>query len=142
MFDLAPYYPHIKTLHLAAVGVSLVLFAVRWLAVLAQATWPMRVSWRITSVAIDSVLLGAGVMLWLSGGWVLAASPWLWVKWGLLVVYVLLGTWALKRARSWLGHLGFGLAALAVAAQMVGVGWMHHPAGWWAWLMAYSPSGG
>jgi uncharacterized membrane protein SirB2 len=48
----------------------------------------------------------------------------------LLVVYVLLGSWALKRARSVRGHLVCGVLALTTAAHMVGVAWHHHPAGW------------
>lgn len=135
MTEVALLYPALKHLHLGAVGLSLLLFAGRWLGVLAQGRWPMRAALRHTSVMIDVVLLAAGLSLWLLGGWGVWQSPWLVTKMLLLVVYVLLGSWALKRARSRAGHLLYGLAALAVAAQMVGVALMHHPGGWVQWLL-------
>lgn len=127
---MATHYAALKILHLTAVGLSLCWFALRWLGVLARATWPMGRLARYFSVAVDVVLLCAGLGLWWLGRWQLLESPWLATKLVLLVVYIVLGSWALKRARHWRGHLGFGLAALGVALWMVGVALVHHPLGW------------
>lgn len=129
------FYLHVKTIHHTSIALSLLLFTARWLGVLARAHWPMKRPVRIASVAIDTVLLTAGVSLWLLGGWHPWHSPWLGTKLGLLVVYVVLGSWALKRAHTPAGHALAGVLALATAAQMVGVAIHHHPSGWvWGWL--------
>jgi uncharacterized membrane protein SirB2 len=135
MQDIGVFYPQVKLLHLWAVSLSLALFTARWLGVLLCAQWPMRHAVRGVSVGIDVVLLSAGVGLWTLGGWSLSQSPWLLAKLMLLVGYILLGSWALKRARSARGRMLFGLAALTVAAQMVGIAFMHHPLGWGFWVM-------
>lgn len=130
MLNLATHYAALKILHLTAVGLSLCWFALRWLGVLARSNWPMGCLARYVSVGVDIVLLCAGLGLWWLGDWQLLESPWLATKLALLVVYIVLGSWALKRARYRLSHLGFGLSALAVALWMVGVALAHHPLGW------------
>ena len=128
-------YPQIKYFHQLTVGLSLSLFALRWVGVMLQAHWPMHVGVRRTSVVIDSCLLIAGASLWWMGGWNPVSSPWLGAKLLLLVVYVLAGSWALKRARSPIGHLVFGFLALSTATYIVGVALQHHPAGWFQLLL-------
>lgn len=126
----------VKSIHLVCVALSLSLFAARWLGGLAGAAWPLAPLARWGSVAMDTVLLCAGASLWWLGGWNPWHHPWLGAKLAALVVYVGLGSWALKRARSRWGRGVFGLLALAVAAHMVGMAFHHHPAGWWTpqWL--------
>ena len=101
------------------------------MAVLAGARWPLQRLWRTLSMVIDTALLGAGATLW----WLLQLhplhQPWLGTKLGLLVVYIGLGTFALKRGRTRLHKLAFGLLALAVLAFMVSVALERHPLGWW-----------
>jgi uncharacterized membrane protein SirB2 len=130
--DSASLYPLVKSVHLLCVALSLSLFAARWLGGLAGAAWPLGPVARRGSVAIDTALLCAGVSLWWLGGWNPWHHPWLGAKLLSLVVYVGLGSWALKRAQSRRGRGVFGLLALAVASQMVGMALHHHPAGWWA----------
>ncbi|MBU3722255.1 MAG: hypothetical protein FGM19_05010 [Limnohabitans sp.] len=50
----------------------------------------------------------------------------------LLVVYIVLGSFALKRGRTRMQRLLFFVAALVVALVMVGIALARHPAGWWA----------
>jgi uncharacterized membrane protein SirB2 len=138
MPEFAAYYPLIKQVHVATVTLSLLLFCIRWGGVLSSASWPMQPGVRHTSVGIDVVLLASGVTLWLVSGWPFLTSTWLQVKLGLLVVYILLGSWALKRAKSKAGHLFFGMTALTVVAQMVGVALMHHPGGWLQWVLRHA----
>jgi uncharacterized membrane protein SirB2 len=133
MNSLAAWYPWIKQSHIALVVASGTLFALRGMAVLAGARWPRQATVRVASVVIDTLLLGAGVTLWT----VLQLNPirdhWLAAKLVLLVLYVVLGTLALKGARSAPHRLVFLLAAMLTFATMVGVALTHHPLGFWRW---------
>lgn len=125
------WVPQIRQGHVALVGLSGCLFALRGAGVLAGARWPLHAGLRWASVAIDTLLLTAGVMLWT----VLRLSPlrdqWLAAKLLLLVVYIVLGSFALKRARSPAARAGFLLAALLVFATMVSIALTRHPLGSW-----------
>jgi uncharacterized membrane protein SirB2 len=133
--DALAWVPPIRQAHLAFVALSGSLFALRGAAVLAGARWPLRSGWRIASVVIDTLLFGAGLTLWA----VLSLNPlrdhWLAAKLLLLVLYVVLGTWALKRARR-TGTRAFAFAAaLLVFATMLGIGWLRDPLGFWRGLL-------
>lgn len=131
MSALAAWYLQIKQAHLLCVAASGSLFLLRGLGVLAGARWPLHASLRIASVAIDTLLLVAGATLWA----LLQLNPlrdhWLGAKLILLVVYVVLGSFALKRARTTAARALFLIAAAAVFATMVGIAIAHHPAGFW-----------
>ncbi|WP_439112591.1 SirB2 family protein [Hydrogenophaga sp.] len=124
-------YPALLHTHIGLVTLSAGLFVLRWLGVLGGLRWPMQRLWRTLSVVIDTALLSAGATLW----WLLQLhplhQPWLGTKLALLVVYIVLGSLALKRGRTWRHKLGFGLLALAVLAFMVSVALTRHPLGWW-----------
>lgn len=125
-------YPWLLLIHRSCVALSLSLFLLRAVGVLRGQAWPMRANWRWLSVGIDTLLLSAGASLW----YVLALNPlqqtWLGAKLMLLVLYIGLGSLALKRAPSLRGKsLALG-AAVAIAAIMVGIGWTRHPLGWFA----------
>jgi uncharacterized membrane protein SirB2 len=134
--DGLTWVPQIRHAHLALVALSGGLFALRGAAVIAGARWPLRTAWRVASVVIDTLLSTAGATLWA----LLALNPlrdhWLAAKLLLLVVYVVLGTWALRRARSAAGRALAYAAALFVFATMVGIGWRRDPWGWWHGLLA------
>ena len=124
MVALIEVYPQIKQAHIALVAASGMLFACRGAAVLAGQRWPMLPLPRVASVAIDTLLLAAGAMLWAA----LALNPlrdaWLGTKLVLLLGYVALATLALKRGRRWAYA-----AALACYLFMVSVALAHHPLG-------------
>jgi len=125
-------YPLIKNLHIGLVSCSGTLFALRGLGVLAGTAWPMQAWARRLSVWIDVLLLSAGVSLWTLLGLNPAREHWLGVKLMLLLVYIVLGSIALKRGRT-RGQRALGyLAALAVFGFMVTVARAHHPLGWLA----------
>lgn len=129
--NLVPWYPWIKLAHIAFVTCSGALFALRGVSLLAGARWPSRPAARVASVVIDTLLLAAGATLW----WLLRLDPlrqpWLGAKLVLLVPYVLLGTWALKRARG-RGERLLGLAlALLVFATIASIALTHRPLGLW-----------
>ena len=126
---LVEFYPHIKATHVALVATSGLLFALRGTAVLAGQGWPLHGALRLTSVAIDSALLAAGVALWSMLGLQPLRDPWLGAKLLLLLLYIVLGSLALKRARTpRVQSLAFA-AAIACYLFMISVALAHHPLG-------------
>lgn len=123
------FYLQIKSVHVAMVIASGLLFALRGAAVLAGARWAMAAPLRYLSYAIDTTLLTAALMLLTALKLNPFVVPWLSVKLALLVLYVLLGSLALKRARSRRARAGSYVAALATFAFMVFVARAHHPLG-------------
>ena len=123
------FYPQIKAVHVAAILASGLLFALRGSAVLAGARWPLAAPARYLSYTVDTVLLTAALMLLTALQLDPFAVPWLAVKLTLLVVYVVLGTLALKRARSPRARALCFAAALAVFGFIVSVARAHHPLG-------------
>ena len=127
-------YPVLLQLHRACVGASVALFMARGLGVAARQRWPMQSRWRHLSMVIDSLLLSAGASLWALLGYHPLQQTWLGTKLLLLLVYIVLGSFALKRGRTRHQRLAFLVAALAVVFFMVGIAHARHPAGWWAHL--------
>lgn len=123
------FYFQIKMVHIAAVLASGGLFAIRGALVLAGVKWAMAAPLRYLSYTIDTVLLTAALMLLTALKLNPFIVPWLSVKLALLVVYVLLGSLALKRARSRRSRVLFYFAALATFAFMYFVARAHHPLG-------------
>jgi uncharacterized membrane protein SirB2 len=102
---------------------------VRGAAVLAGQGWAMRRPWRWLSYGIDTVLLSAGVTLWAVLSLDPVRSPWLGTKLLLLVLYIVLGSLALKRAPTpTTRRLSFA-AALGLYLFMASVAVAHHPLG-------------
>lgn len=131
------FYGQIKAVHVAAVLLSGAFFLMRGLLV--QAGRPrvaMSAYARYASYTVDTVLLTAALMLVtiLPGG--MFANQWLTFKLALLVAYVVLGSLALKRARTPLARALFYVAALVVYAAMLGIARAHHPLGWLAYWNA------
>ena len=125
-------YPALLHLHRACVTASIALFVARGLGVTALQVWPMQARWRWLSVAIDVPLLVSGASLWALLNYHPLQQQWLGIKLALLVVYIVLGSFALKRGHTRSQRLVFFIAALAVVLGMVGIGLARHPAGWWA----------
>ena len=128
-------YPFALYTHISLVIASVCLFAARGLGVLTGQDWPMRQVWRGLSVWIDTALLSAGGLLW----FMLQFNPWhdhwLTTKLVLLVVYVVLGSLALKRGRSARMRTRCYGAAVLVYLAMIGIARAHHPLGWiHSWL--------
>ena len=133
-------YPGLLNAHRVFVGASIALFMARGLGVSTMHSWPMRPFWRRLSVGIDVLLLAAGLSLWALLQYHPLQQTWLGIKLGLLVIYILLGSFALKRGRTRAQRLAFFLAALAVVFVMAGIALHRHPAGWWAGWWAASAS--
>ncbi len=130
--DIAWAYPLLLKTHVSLVVTSVGLFTVRALAALQGQGWPLRQGWRRASEVIDSALLAAGASLW----WLLQLNPlhtpWLGLKLGLLLVYIALGTMAMRSTASTPVRALFLLAALLCVAFMASIALARHPLGWWA----------
>jgi uncharacterized membrane protein SirB2 len=114
-----PDYALLKHLHVAAAGVSLALLVLRGAWRFAS---PERLAarWvRIVPHVVDTVLLVSALLLaWQIGR---GAAPWLAAKLVALVVYVALGTVALKRGRTPGIRAGAFFLALATFGYIVSV---------------------
>lgn len=123
------FYPQIRLVHIVCVVLSGTLFLLRGTGVLADARWPMALSVRLASYSIDTVLLTAALMLFamLPGG--VFANGWLATKLVLLIVYVILGSYALKRAPTPRARLLCFFAATATYLFMFSIARAHDPFG-------------
>jgi uncharacterized membrane protein SirB2 len=123
------FYHEIKWVHVAAVLASGGLFALRGMAMFAGARWHMAAPLRILSYTIDTMLLTAALMLATMLHQYPFVDSWLTVKVTLLVVYVVLGSFALKRGSTRVVRgLNF-VAALAVYGFIISVARAHDPRG-------------
>jgi len=91
---------------------------------------------RVAPHIIDTVFLLSGIAM----VWMLALNPlrqsWLLAKFTGLIVYVVLGTIAIKRGRTKQVRIIAFAAAISVFAYIVGVALSKSPASWLAWLTA------
>jgi uncharacterized membrane protein SirB2 len=128
------FYPQIKLVHVYAVIASGLLFFLRGSAQLLGARWTMAAPLRYLSYGIDTTLLTAALML----ATILRQYPfvhaWLTVKVCLLVVYIVLGTFALKRGHTFAIRLWCFIAAVAIYLFIATVARAHHPLGFLTWL--------
>jgi len=127
---LAAHYPQILHLHVASVVLSGSLFGIRALLRIAASPLANHRALRILSYLIDTTLLVAAILLTLIIHQYPGVNGWLTAKVLLLVLYIALGTLALRRARPGFGRCAASLAALLVFGFIIGVAVMHHPAGW------------
>ncbi|RZA14781.1 MAG: hypothetical protein EOP93_18030, partial [Lysobacteraceae bacterium] len=81
------------------------------------------------SYAVDTALLTAAMMLLTILPWAMFANGWLLVKVSLVVVYVVLGVFAMRRGRSARTRAVCYAAALLVFATIYGIARAHHPLG-------------
>jgi uncharacterized membrane protein SirB2 len=123
------FYVEIKWAHIAAVIASGVLFALRGTGVLAGARWPMWAPLRYLTYTVDTVLLTAALMLVTLLRQYPFVHGWLTAKVVLLAVYIVLGTFALKRARSQRVRALYFVSAIALYLFIVSIARAHHPMG-------------
>lgn len=124
------YYPQLKLVHVIAVFASGALFLTRGLMVqTGRQVWAMSAMLRYLSYTIDTLLLVAALMLLAILPAAVYSNGWLTAKVMLLLVYVVLGSFALKRARSQrIRRLCF-VGALLTYTFMLTIAWTHHPLG-------------
>lgn len=122
-------YLYIKHLHMTAAVVSIVLFIIR-------AYWSVSGSPRLQSgfarIAphiIDTILLLAGVYLASVLGW---HQPWIAAKIIGLVLYIVVGTMAIKRGKTPASRAVAAIVAVIIFIYIVGVALTKQPMAWLA----------
>jgi uncharacterized membrane protein SirB2 len=130
---LAAHFVAIRQVHVACVLLSGTLFCVRGGLRIANVAAANHRLLRLASYAIDTALLAAAVLLTILLQQYPFREAWLTTKVLLLVVYIGLGSLALRRARGRRARsLAFGAALLAYV-WIIGVAVTHAPAGWLSW---------
>ena len=127
---LATYYSQIRLLHIGCVTFSGSLFAIRGVLRIANIGVANHRAVRILSYGVDTLLLTAAILLTVILHQYPFVNAWLTTKLLLLIVYVVLGTLALKGTQTTRGRSAALIAALATFAYIIGVAIAHHPEGW------------
>jgi uncharacterized membrane protein SirB2 len=123
------FYSQIRLLHIAFVLMSGSLFCLRGLMVLAGSSAADHVALRWLSYGIDTALLTAALMLMTLLHQYPIAQSWLTVKLLLVLVYVVCGSLALRRANSAAARRRYFAFALACYLFIVTVAITHSPYG-------------
>lgn len=126
----ASHFAVIRAVHITCVALSGTLFLARGLLRIAAVPAANHRLLRLSSYAIDTTLLGAALILTSILHQYPFADAWLTTKLILLVLYIVLGSYALKRARTSAGRGAALFFALLTFAYIVGVAVTHQPAGW------------
>lgn len=130
------YYLQIKAFHIFVAILSGSLFVLRGGFALAGARWPNASGVRWTSYAIDTALLTAALMLATILPGAMFANGWLTVKVTLVVAYVVLGVFAMRRARTQRMRVLSYIGALLVFASIYAIARAHDPLGFVRWWLA------
>jgi uncharacterized membrane protein SirB2 len=123
------FYPQIKLVHMLAVLLSFSLFAVRGTLMLMRSEFSNHIALRFASYAIDTTLLTAALMLATLLHQYPLVHGWLTAKVILLVVYIVLGSIALKRGKTRRAQVIAFFAACAVFCCIYLIARTHHWAG-------------
>ena len=120
-------YSLLKQFHLATIAVTLTLFVLRGAWMMADSP-RLQVRWvRIVPHVNDTLLLASGFSLAVLLGQYPLVNGWLTAKLFALIVYIVLGTVALKRGRTKRTRIAAWIAALLVFGYMVAVAVTHDP---------------
>jgi uncharacterized membrane protein SirB2 len=120
-------YATLKAIHVACVVASGAGFLLRGVLMLAGSPLLATRVARVAPHVIDTVLLVAGVTMAAIGHISPFAHPWLAAKIGALVVYIVLGSIALKRGRTRAIRAAAFAAALGTYGYIVGVALTRSP---------------
>ena len=120
-------YSLLKQLHLTTIAVTLALFVLRGIWMMTaparlQARWV-----RILPHVNDTLLLASGIALAVRLQQYPFVQGWLTAKFFALILYIVLGTYALKRGQTQRQRIAAWIAALLVFAYMVAVAITHSP---------------
>lgn len=123
------FYPAIKLVHVTAAITSGAFFLLRGVAANLGSRWSLIAPVRYLSYSIDIVLLIAGLLLLSILPSAVFGNGWLALKLALLVVYIVLGTLALKRGRTARIRQVCLVAAMAVYGCVYLIARTHDPLG-------------
>ena len=114
-------YLTLGLLHVIFAAVTLSGFVVRGYWMIMESDWLDRRATRIASLIIDTLFLATGIRMLVTISLNPFSQPWLMAKFAGLMLYVLLGTMAIKRGSSRVVRIAAFIAALATFAYIVGV---------------------
>ena len=126
---MTEYYLALRNVHIACAILTVSLFVLRGGLMLANSPWQQNVVLRYLPHAVDTVLLTTALMLASVIHQYPFGAGWLTAKVVLLVVYIVLGSIALKRGRTKRIRTLALVAALLTIGFLVSVARTHHPLG-------------
>lgn len=129
---MSEYYLALRHVHIACAIVSVALFVLRGGLMIAESRWLQILPLRVLPHIIDTVLLTTALMLTTVVHQYPFVQGWLTVKVVLLVVYIVLGSIAIKRGRTRPIRIAAFVAALATVGFLFTVARAHHPLGFLA----------
>ena len=122
-------YLPLRYTHIACAILTVTLFVLRGGLMIADSPWQRNVVLRYLPHAVDTVLLTTALMLTTVIRQFPFSTGWLTMKVLLLVVYIVLGSIALKRGRTRRTRIAAFLAALLTVAFLLTVARAHDPLG-------------
>lgn len=123
-------YYWVKVAHIATVSFTIPFFALRFYWMLRHPHLVQEPLVRYISVCNDILLLAAGITLAVMSHQYPFQAPWLTAKLIGLLIYIVLGALALKRAKSRTMRIYFGILALLCVGYIVSVALSRTPASW------------
>ena len=120
-------YPALKTIHVSCVILSISGFALRGAWMLQESPLLRRRLTRVLPHVVDTLLLGSAIGMAAMIRQYPFADAWLTAKLVALLVYIVLGSVALKRGRTRRVRLAAFAGALATAGYLVAVGLTKQP---------------
>ncbi|MDO8990261.1 MAG: SirB2 family protein [Sideroxyarcus sp.] len=124
------YAAALKHIHIASVTLSYTLFFLRGVWMLRDSPISQQRWTRIAPHVVDSVLLASAIALAWQLGFSPLEQPWLAAKIAALLLYIVIGSVALKRGKTKRIRLFAWLAAQLVFVYIVSVAMTHNPAPW------------
>lgn len=126
---MTEYYLALRHVHIACAILTIALFVLRGGLMLASSPWQQNVVLRYLPHVVDTVLLTTALMLTTVIRQYPFAAGWLTTKVVLLVVYIVLGSIALRRGRTRPVRIAAFVAALVTVGYLVTVARAHDPLG-------------
>lgn len=120
-------YTLLKTLHISCAIISYTLFMLRGIWMLNKSRFRQRRWVKIMPHLVDTLLLASAIALAVTLGQYPFADNWLTAKFFALLLYIALGSVALKTGKTLLIRLNAWLAAQAVFGYIVLVALNHNP---------------
>lgn len=126
---MSQYYLALRHVHIACAVLTIALFVLRGGLMLAESRWLQTPLLRYLPHVVDTVLLSTALMLLGIVHQYPFVHGWLTVKVVLLVVYIVLGSIAIKRGRTRPVRIAAFVAALATVGFIYTVARAHDPLG-------------
>ena len=120
------WYPQLKAVHMHAAMLSFAIFFLRGMLMLLRSKFTNHATLRYTSYVVDTTLLTAALMLASLLHQYPFVHAWLTAKVLLMLLYIVLGSLALKRAKTRQAQILAFIAACLTFAMIFAVARTHH----------------